>query len=103
MLEYAALNTSDCSFLINCWHGVIKLKIKDVIGKEVLDSTGHEVGKVEDVDVDFDSDRIDSIVLHEGGRLRGKERIIPYSMIDTVGERVLLKRESGSMKREGMM
>ncbi len=80
------------------------MKIKDqLIGKEVLDSTGHEIGKVEDVDVDFKSDHIDSIILHEGGRFRGKERIIPYSMIDTVGERVLLKRESESMKREGMM
>jgi sporulation protein YlmC with PRC-barrel domain len=83
------------------------LKIKDeLIGKEVLDSTGHEVGKVDDVDVDFDSDRIDSIILHEGGRLRGRDRVIPYSMIETIGERILLKksegRESGE-RREGIM
>jgi sporulation protein YlmC with PRC-barrel domain len=76
------------------------LKIKDeIIGKEVLDPTGHEIGKVEDVDVDFKSDRIDSIILHEGGRFRGRERIIPYSMIETVGERVLLKKESKSMMK----
>lgn len=83
------------------------MKIKDeLIGKEVLDSTGHEVGKVDDVDVDFDSDRIDSIILHEGGRLRGRDRVIPYSMIETIGERILLKksegRESGE-RREGIM
>lgn len=79
------------------------MKLKDeLIGKEVLDSTGHEIGKVEDIDVDFDSDRIDSIILHEGGHFRGKERIVPYSMVDAVGERVLLKRESES-KREGTM
>jgi sporulation protein YlmC with PRC-barrel domain len=79
------------------------LKIKDVIGKEVLDSNGHEIGKVEDVDVDFKSDRIDSIILHEGGRLRGRERVIPYNMIETVGERILLRsREEAMGEREGM-
>jgi sporulation protein YlmC with PRC-barrel domain len=71
------------------------LKIKDeLIGREVLDSTGHEIGKVEDVDVDFDSQRISAIVLHEGGRLRGRERIIPFNMVETVGERIILRKES---------
>ncbi|MEN6552151.1 MAG: PRC-barrel domain-containing protein [Methanobacterium sp.] len=78
------------------------MKVKDeLIGKEVLDSKGHELGKVDDIDVDFDSDRIDSIILHEGGRLRGRDRVIPYSMIETVGERILLKK-SGE-RSEGMM
>ena len=62
-------------------------------------SLADEIGKVEDVDVNFESDRIDSIVLHEGGRFRGKERIIPYSMVETVGERVILRKESESLKR----
>ena len=87
------------------------MKIKDeLIGKEVLDSTGHELGKVDDVDVDFESDRIDSIILHEGGRLRGRDRVIPYSMVETVGERILLKksgerepREETGERREGIM
>ena len=77
------------------------MKIKDeLIGKEVLDSTGHEVGKVDDVDVDFDSDRIDSIILHEGGRLRGRDRVIPYSMVETVGERIILKKSEERGRRE---
>ncbi len=87
------------------------MKIKDeLIGKEVLDSTGHEIGKVDDVDVDFDSDRIDSIILHEGGRLRGRDRVVPYSMVETVGERIILKksgeresREETGERREGIM
>ncbi len=84
------------------------MKIKDeLIGKEVLDSTGHEIGKVEDVDVDFDSDRIDSIILHEGGRLRGRDRVIPYGMVETVGERIILRksgeREESGERREGIM
>ncbi|MCZ3366472.1 MULTISPECIES: PRC-barrel domain-containing protein [Methanobacterium] len=81
------------------------MKVKDeLIGKEVLDSKGHELGKVDDIDVDFDSDRIDSIILHEGGRLRGRDRVIPYSMIETVGERILLKKSGETEeRREGIM
>lgn len=87
------------------------MKVKDeLIGKEVLDSSGHELGKVDDIDVDFKSDRIDSIILHEGGRLRGRDRVIPYSMVETVGERILLKksgergsREETGERREGIM
>jgi sporulation protein YlmC with PRC-barrel domain len=81
------------------------LKVKDeLIGKEVLDSKGHELGKVDDIDVDFDSDRIDSIILHEGGRIRGRDRVIPYSMIETVGERILLKKSGETEeRREGIM
>ena len=81
------------------------MKIKDdVIGRDVLDSTGHKIGEIEDIDVDFESERIEAIVLHEGGLLRGKERIIPFNMVETVGERVILKKESemGS-RREGNM
>ena len=74
------------------------MKIKDeVIGREVLDSTGHKVGEVEDVDVNFKSDRIEALVLHEGGRFRGRERVIPFNMVETVGERIILKGE-GSKK-----
>ncbi|OEC85989.1 MULTISPECIES: PRC-barrel domain-containing protein [Methanobacterium] len=81
------------------------MKVKDeLIGKEVLDSKGHELGKVDDIDVDFDSDRIDSIILHEGGRIRGRDRVIPYSMIETVGERILLKKSGETEeRREGIM
>lgn len=76
------------------------MKVKDeLIGKEVLDSKGHELGKVDDIDVDFDSDRIDSIILHEGGRIRGRDRVIPYSMIETVGERILLKKSGETEER----
>jgi len=83
------------------------LRIKhELIGREVLDSNGHEIGKVDDVDVDFESERISAILLHEGGRLRGRDTLIPFSMVETVGERVILKKEGeeetmgrGSMRR----
>ena len=81
------------------------MRIKhELIGREVLDSNGHEIGKVEDVNVDFESDRISAILFHEGGRFRGRDTLIPFSMVETVGERVILKKESGkeSMGRGSM-
>ncbi len=72
------------------------MKIKDdLVGRDVLDATGHKIGEVDDVDVDFDNERISAIILHEGGILKSKDRIIPLDMIETVGERVILKKETG--------
>ncbi|MGZ7044131.1 MAG: PRC-barrel domain-containing protein, partial [Methanobacterium sp.] len=53
------------------------MKIKDdLVGRDVLDETGHKIGEVDDLDVDFDSMKIDSIILHEGGHIiGGKERV----------------------------
>ena len=66
---------------------MIYLKIKDeVIGRDVLDPTGHKIGEIEDIDVDFESERIEAIVLHEGGLLRGKERIIPLTWLKLLGK-----------------
>ena len=82
------------------------MKVKDeLVGRDVLDENGHKIGEVDDVDVDFNSERISSIILHEGGHIMGgKERVIPFNMIETVGERVILKKEEmgqrGSMRDE---
>lgn len=80
------------------------MKIKDeLIGREVLDSTGHKIGEVDDIDVDFEGDRIDAIIIGEGKLIgRGNERIIPFNMIETVGERIILKKGS-SEREEGTM
>lgn len=95
MLEY------DCWIIcITFWGEILKIK-DDLIGRDVLDPNGHKIGEVDDIDVDFDSERISSIVLHEGGRLRGKERIIPFNMVETVGERVILKKESRMEEESG--
>ena len=82
------------------------MKIKhDLIGRDVLDENGHKIGEVDDVDVNFDSEKISAIILHEGGRIMGgKEEVIPFNMVETVGERVILKKEQtgqkGSMRDE---
>ena len=79
------------------------MKIKDeLIGRDVLDEDGHKIGEVDDVDVDFDSEKISAIILHEGGHIMGgKEEVIPFNMVQTVGERVILRKEE--MGRRGSM
>ena len=85
------------------------MKIRDeLIGRDVLDYTGHKIGEVDDIDVDFEGDRIDALIIGEGKLIgRGKERIVPFNMIETVGERVILKRgterEERIGEREGTM
>jgi len=78
------------------------LKIRDeLVGREVLDGTGHKIGEVDDIEVDFDSQRIDAIIIGEGKIIgRGRERRIPFNMVETVGERVILRRESGGKTAE---
>ena len=75
------------------------MKIDDIKGKEVIDSRGNRIGEVEDIDLDLRSRRIGGIVLREGGLtaklgMGGDTRTIPCDMIDTIGEKILLKGKS---------
>ena len=74
---------------------VINMKIDDIKGKEVIDDKGNVIGEVEDMDLDFRNRRIDGLVLREGGLTgkigRGETKVIPCNMIETIGEKVLLK------------
>ena len=78
------------------------MKIDDIKGKEVIDGKGNKIGEVEDLDIDLKNQRIDGLVLREGGisaRIRSSDtRKIPCSMIQTIGDKVLLKKESISQE-----
>lgn len=71
------------------------MKIDDIKGKEVIDNKGNRIGEVEDIDLDLRRQRIEGLVLREGGLTAkiglGDTRIIPCSMVKTIGEKVLLK------------
>lgn len=65
-------------------------------GKEVIDSSGMVIGKVKDVELDWDDNSIKAIVLGEGGiseslGLSKDEKFIPYDMIKQIGDKILLK------------
>jgi sporulation protein YlmC with PRC-barrel domain len=69
--------------------------IEEIIGKEVLDSSAIVIGKVKDVDVDFETKSLDSFILGKGGISEGLglskgETIVPYSMVKKIRDKILL-------------
>lgn len=72
------------------------MKIEDeLIGKEVIDSSGDQVGLVKDVEWDFRSKKVESIELEEAGISAkiglGDKKIVPINMVDEIGDKVLIK------------
>ena len=70
--------------------------IEEIIGKEVLDSSAVVIGKVKDVDVDFETKSLNSFILGKGGISEGLglskgETIVPYNMVKKIGDKILLK------------
>ena len=69
---------------------------KQIIGKEVIDSSGMIVGNVKDVEVNWDNNGIEAIVLGSGGiseslGLSKEENVIPYDRVKQIGDKILLK------------
>jgi len=70
--------------------------VEEVIGKEVLDNTAVIIGKVKDVQIDMETNTIESLVLGKGGISEGLglskgETIVPYDMVKKIGDKILLK------------
>jgi sporulation protein YlmC with PRC-barrel domain len=69
---------------------------EQIKGKEVIDSSGMIAGKVKDIEVNWNTNEIEAIVLGKGGLseslgLSKEENIIPYDMIKQIGDKILLK------------
>ena len=70
--------------------------IEEIIGKEVLDSSAIIIGKVKDVEVNFETKTLESFILGKGGISEGLgiskgETIVPYEMVKKIGDKILLK------------
>lgn len=70
--------------------------VEEVVGKEVLDNTAVIIGKVKDVQIDMETNTIESLVLGKGGISEGLglskgETIVPYDMVKKIGDKILLK------------
>lgn len=50
------------------------MRIKDLLGRNVIDSAGDKLGKVEDVDVDWETKKILAIVI--GGDIEIKQKFM---------------------------
>ncbi len=73
------------------------MKISDELkGKDVIDDNGDKVGEISDVEWNPETNMVESLVVTEGGASAaigmGEKRIIPYDDIDSIGEKVLIKR-----------
>lgn len=71
--------------------------VKQIIGKEVIDSSASLVGKVKDVEVNFENNEIEAIILgknnvSESLDLSREEIIIPFDAIAQIGDRILIKK-----------
>ena len=70
---------------------------KEIIGKEVVDTSGSIIGKVEDVEVDFETQTLVGFIVGKGGFFEGIGRssggtLIPYDSVKVVGDMILLTR-----------
>ena len=69
---------------------------KDLSGKDIVDANGDKVGEVDDVEIDVMNKMVTGIIAREGSISAklgmGKEKMISADMIDTIGDKVILKR-----------
>ena len=70
--------------------------VKDLIGKEVLDSDVNNMGIVDDIEFDKESNEILSLVLKRKGisntlRASKSEDIVPFDLVKTIGDKIILK------------
>jgi sporulation protein YlmC with PRC-barrel domain len=71
---------------------------QEIIGKEVVDISGLVIGKVIDVEVDFETQTLDELIVGKGGILQNlgiskKETIVTYDLVKLIGDKVLLNGE----------
>ena len=77
---------------------ILLLIKKEIIGKEVVDTSGIVIGKVDDVEVNFETQTMEGIMVSQGGFLGGLGRssggtLVPYDIIKVIGDKVLLTRD----------
>jgi len=70
--------------------------VQNLIGKEVVNTDAILVGKVADVEFDYDTREIESLILKKGGlsetlNISKSEDVIPFDMISKIGDKVLLR------------
>ena len=76
----------------------MRLKEK-IIGKEVVDINAMSIGKVKDVEVNFENKTLEAFIVGKGGILEGlgssrNDIIVPLSMVVAVGDKIIVKSEN---------
>jgi sporulation protein YlmC with PRC-barrel domain len=75
------------------------MRIKEkIIGKEVVDIHAIVIGKVKDVEVNLETNKLESFIVGKGGLLEGigssNDIIVPMKMVMAIGDKILVKSES---------
>jgi sporulation protein YlmC with PRC-barrel domain len=77
---------------------------KDMHGKEVIDSCGNVLGKVKDIAWDESTKEIKFFEIGTGGIMemigRGDKKILPFDIIDSIGEKILINTETTEPMKE---
>ena len=79
------------------------MRTKEIIGKKVIDSSGNEVGEVEDVELDWDAKTVTALIL--GGKGERAEKLfgrlgarsvpdipIPVDVVAVMGSVIVLSK-----------
>ncbi|BDZ66751.1 PRC-barrel domain-containing protein [Methanobacterium ferruginis] len=94
--------TSDVVKLVNKseYGGMSVMRIKEkIIGKEVVDVNANVIGKIKDVDVNFENKTLQAFIIGKGGILEGlgssgNDIIVPLHMVMAIGDKILVKSEA---------
>lgn len=76
------------------------MRIKEkIIGKEVVDINAMVIGKVKDVEVNFENKTIEAFIVGKGGILEGlgssrNDIIVPLNMVVAIGDKIIVKSEN---------
>ena len=73
------------------------MNISELIGREVLDKSGNNVGKVVDIDVNISEWSVDYLVVKVG---LIKKIPITVDKIDKVGDKIILKTAKSEMEKK---
>ena len=79
---------------------MITMRLKEkIIGKEVVDINAMSIGKVKDVEVNFENKTLEAFIVGKGGILEGlgssrNDIIVPLSMVVAVGDKIIVKSEN---------
>ena len=82
-------------------------EVIDALEKDVFTNKGYYLGKLKDMEIDLSTFRLRSIVVEtasnsEMGRLLGaKKVIIPYSVVQAIGDVIITKHIVASAPQEG--
>lgn len=71
--------------------------VKNIIGKEVIDNSANLIGIVKDLELNWDDQGIEAIIVSKAGilgslRFSKSEKVIPYDMIKEIGDMILLQK-----------